>query len=144
MGSYFGSQQELRLIMSPQYSNPSRMLELSHRHRYFFYQGVTDMRKSFHGLVGLVYNELERNPLSGDVYIFLNRRRDKIKLLSWEVSGFSIYYKHLEKGTYELPRTDLGGRDLELKREELLLILEGIELSSVKRRKRFCLTDQKK
>ncbi len=120
------------------------MLELSHRHRYFFYRGVTDMRKSFNGLVGLVYNELERNPLSGDVYIFLNRRRDKIKLLSWEVSGFAIYYKQLEKGTYELPRAGLGGRDLELKREELLLILEGIELSSVKRRKRFCLTVQKK
>ncbi len=95
------------------------------------------MRKSFNGLSGLVRSQLGRNPLLGDVFIFINRRRDKIKLLVWDRSGFIIFYKSLEQGTFELPRFNPGDKSYTLKWEELILILEGVELKSVRRRKRY-------
>ena len=78
------------------------MLSLSSRHRYFLYRGATDMRKGFDGLSGLVVTALGSDPLSGDVFIFVNRRRDRIKLLVWDRSGFMIFYKRLETGSFEL------------------------------------------
>ena len=104
-------------------------------HRYFLYRLATDMRKGFDGLSGLVHNELGMNPVSGDVFIFLNRSRNRVKILLWEGDGFSIYYKRLEQGTYELPSANSAS--VMLSREELQLLLSGIQLSSVKRRKRF-------
>lgn len=91
------------------------------------------MRKGFDGLSGLVRDSLQRDPLSGDVFIFLNRRRSQVKLLLWERDGFSIYHKRLEGGTYELPASSHA----ELRSEELMLILQGISLKSIRRRKRF-------
>jgi transposase len=93
------------------------------------------MRKGFNGLSGLVANELGRDPLSGDVFIFINRRRDKMKLLLWDRSGFVIWYKRLESGTFEVPDASAGQPVISW--EELVLILEGVELKSVRRRKRF-------
>lgn len=61
------------------------------------------MRKSFEGLAGLVQNNIENNPCSGDVFIFINRRHDKIKLLHWQGISFTLYYKRLEEGIFELP-----------------------------------------
>jgi transposase len=104
-------------------------------HRYFLYRQPTDMRKGFDGLSGIVCNELEMDPLSGDVFIFLNRRKDRVKVLFWEGDGFSIYYKRLEAGTYELPPS--GATSMVLSGQDLQLLLSGIQLSSVKRRKRF-------
>ncbi len=112
------------------------MLALSNSLRYFLYRHDTDMRKGFDGLSGVVRQGLSKDPLSGDVFIFLNRRRNQIKLLLWERDGFSIYHKRLEGGTYELPLRD--GRDsIDLRSDELMLILQGISLKSVKRRTRF-------
>lgn len=91
------------------------------------------MRKGFDGLSGLVREGLAKDPLSGDVFIFFNKRRSQVKLLVWERDGFSIYHKRLEAGTYELPATPA----VELQSDELMLILQGISLKSVKRRKRF-------
>lgn len=91
------------------------------------------MRKGFDGLSGLVREGLSKNPLSGDVFIFFNRRRTHVKLLLWERDGFSLYHKRLERGTYELPPT----ASVELRSDELMLILQGISLKSVRRRKRF-------
>ena len=91
------------------------------------------MRKGFDGLSGLVREGLSKDPLSGDVFIFFNKRRTHIKLLLWERDGFSIYHKRLERGTYELPST----ASEELCSDELMLILQGISLQSVWRRKRF-------
>ena len=91
------------------------------------------MRKGFDGLSGLVREGLLKDPLSGDVFIFFNRRRSQVKLLVWEGDGFSIYHKRLEKGTYVIPETPAG----ELRSDELMLILQGIWLRSVRRRKRF-------
>lgn len=91
------------------------------------------MRKGFDGLSGLVREGLSKDPLSGDVFIFFNKRRTHVKLLFWEGDGFSLYHKRLERGTYELPST----ASVELRSEELMLILQGISLKSVRRRKRF-------
>lgn len=91
------------------------------------------MRKGFDSLSGLVRDRLGKDPLSGDVFIFFNRRRNQVKLLLWERDGYSIYYKRLERGSYELPLHDSA----ELRVDDLLLILQGISLKSVRRRKRF-------
>lgn len=113
------------------------MLSLSSAQRYYLYRHATDMRKSFNGLSGLIRNELSGDPLSGDVFIFVNRRRDKIKLLVWDRTGFIIFYKSLEQGTFELPHFNAEDKSCALKWEELILILEGVELKSVRRRKRY-------
>jgi len=92
------------------------------------------MRKGFNGLSGLVRQYMARELLSGDVFVFINKRKDKIKLLVWDRTGFVIYYKQLEKGTFELPR---GKSGTELFWTDLVLLLEGIELKSIRRRKRY-------
>lgn len=95
------------------------------------------MRKSFDGLSGLVREGLSKDPLSGEVFIFFNARRTQVKLLVWERDGFAIYYKRLEQGTFELPVMDENTNSAELRSDELMLILTGISLNSVRRRKRF-------
>jgi len=82
------------------------MFGLSEQHRYYLYDGITDMRKGFDGLSGIVIEKLKSNPMDGSVYVFINRRRDRMKLLLWESSGFIMYYKRLEKGTFEFPKSD--------------------------------------
>ncbi len=109
------------------------MFSLSQAHRYFLYRDQADMRKGFDGLSGLVREGLQKDPLSGDVFIFFNGRRTQVKLLLWERDGFSIYHKRLEQGTYELPVPSKA----ELRTDELMLILQGISLKSVRRRTRF-------
>lgn len=95
------------------------------------------MRKSFNGLTGLVSNELKKNPGAGDAFIFVNKRRDKLKLLVWDLSGYLIYYKQLESGTFEIPIYRKGDKSVIIDRSELMMILEGIQLKSVFRRKRY-------
>jgi transposase len=113
------------------------MLHLSSNCRYFLYTGITDMRRHFDSLSGMVTSQMQQNVLSGDIFIFLNRRRNQIKLLLFEGDGFSIYHKRLEKGTYELPSSSEDGVSLSLSHQQLLLILEGISLRSVKKRPRY-------
>lgn len=113
---------------------------LSGQIRYYLYGPSTDMRKSFDGLSGIVRNELLRDPLCGDAFIFMNRRRNLLKLLVWDQTGFVIYYKRLEAGTFELPVTINGKKSVAIHREELVMILEGIFLEKIKRRKRYLST----
>lgn len=105
--------------------------------KFYLYRQPTDMRKGFDGLCGLVKSALEQDPLSGDVYVFLNRRKDRIKLLLWDNDGFWIFYKRLEKGTFQLPLNSVNIASAELPYDELLMILKGIELTSIKRRNRY-------
>lgn len=100
------------------------------------------MRKGFDGLSGLVRDGLHQDPLSGDVFIFFNKRRNQVKLLLWERDGFSIYHKRLERGTYELPALTSSSSSAELRSDELMLILQGISLKSVKRRKRYAIAEK--
>lgn len=113
------------------------MVPLSPALRFFLYAHATDMRKSFDGLSGLVTSALSRDPMSGDVYVFLNRRRDRMKLLLWDRTGFWLFYKRLEQGTFQLPANFAEHSSLELRYDELLLILEGIDLASIKRCRRY-------
>jgi len=111
------------------------MFSLNAHQSYYIYSAPTDMRKGFNGLSGLVRNKLGKNPLSGAVFIFVNRRRDRMKILVWESSGFVLYYKLLESGTFELPK--IQGDSAAISWHQLVLILEGVVLESVKKRKRF-------
>lgn len=112
------------------------MFPVSSQTRYFLYSEPTDMRKSFDGLSGIVINELNGNPLSGDVYIFINRRRDRIKLLIWDRNGFWLLYKRLEQGRFQrLFFKDSQGAYITY--ESLVMLLEGIDLNSIKKRKRY-------
>jgi len=97
------------------------------------------MRKGFDGLGGLVTNQLGQNPLSGDIFIFVNRNRTLVKILVWDQTGFAIWHKRLEQGTFELPPIGKSQTSVEITRQKLMLILEGISLKSVKTRKRFSL-----
>lgn len=111
------------------------MLSLSAACRYYFYRGVTDFRRGFDGLSGLVRSELGHDPLEGDIFIFLNRKRNQVKLLHFEGDGFALYHKRLEEGTYQLPPANTTS--LAMSAEELMLLLRGINLESVERRKRY-------
>ena len=113
------------------------MLTLDSSRRYYLYRAPADMRKGFNGLSGLVRDGMQGDPLSGVVYIFVNRKRDRLKLLLWDTTGFVIWYKRLERGTFELPETKNGVSSALIPRETLLLMLEGIELKSVPKRKRY-------
>jgi transposase len=95
------------------------------------------MRKSFDSLSGIVRHELKKDPLSTDVFIFLNRRRNQVKLLLWEGDGFSLYHKRLEKGTFELPASTDGQTAIYIEADQLLLLLKGISLRHIRRRKRY-------
>ena len=106
--------------------------------RYFLYREATDMRMSFDSLSGLVRTYFEADPLSGDVFIFVNRRRTHLKALVWDRSGFVLYYKRLEAGTFELPKGDSDGR---IDWHQLVLMLEGIEVRRFFRRKRYCVPE---
>ncbi len=113
------------------------ILSFSNRYRYFVYGNGCDMRKGYDGLSGLVRNEFKKDPLLGDVFIFLSRGRNKIKLLHWQGDGFCIFSKRLEKGTFEIPKVNASQNAMELSPHQLQFILEGIVLSSVKKRVRY-------
>jgi transposase len=113
------------------------MLYLSANTRYYFYGKIVDMRKGCYGLCGLVTNDMQKNILSGDVFVFMNRRHNQIKLLQWDKDGFAIYEKRLEKGTFEQPDNMQSNNDILLSHVQLQLILQGIILQSVRKRKRF-------
>jgi transposase len=113
------------------------ILSFSNRYRYFVYTNGCDMRKGYDGLSGLVRNEFNKDPLLGDVFIFLSRTRNKIKLLHWQGDGFCIYSKRLEKGTFEIPKEKTTAASLEITPHQLQFMLEGIVLSSIKKRVRY-------
>jgi transposase len=124
--------------------------------RIFWCTLPTDMRKSFDTLSGLVQKHLGQDPLSGDLFVFRSKRGDRIKLLYWDSDGLAIWYKRLEEGSFALPstvtaattsemtsaagdapRTAVGDHGLMLRPAELALLLDGIDLTHVKRQKRY-------
>ena len=107
------------------------MLHLSPSCNYYLYSGHADMRKSFDGLCGIIKSEMALNALGGSVFIFMNRRRTQVKLLLWEGDGFSIYYKRLEKGTFELPATNNQLASIVLDARQLQFILQGVSLTII-------------
>jgi transposase len=114
----------------------SRLAPLGAARIYLYAQNV-DMRKGFDGLHAIIQSEFRRDALGGDLFLFLNRRRDRLKLMTWERDGWIIFYKRLERGTFERPRRAADGVNVELDATDLTLILAGVELQSVKRRPRY-------
>lgn len=111
------------------------MFSLNDSMRYWLWSEPTDMRKSFHTLCGLVRNNMDMDPLNGDVYVFINRARDRIKLLHWERGGLVLYSKMLERGTFGRPSgTSLKGL---IEWSELVMMVEGIVADRNTRRKRL-------
>ena len=113
------------------------MFSLTSSHRYHLYRGYTDMRKSFDGLSGIVQNQLGRNPCSGEVFIFINKPRNRIKLLHWEYGGFTLYYKRLESGTFELPAFKEELLYCTLPWHQLVMMVDGISMKVINQRKRY-------
>ncbi len=95
------------------------------------------MRKGFYSLCGIVSSQLQMNVLGGAVFIFINKKQTQVKLLLWEGDGLAIYYKRLEKGTYEVPLANYNDKDICISHEALQHILQGVSLRSVRKRKRY-------
>lgn len=104
---------------------------------FHLYRKETDMRKGVDSLCGIVRNELDKQVMEGDAFIFINKPRTHVKVLLWEKGGFTIFYRRLEKGTFEVPAFNLDAKSMEITAEQLNFILEGILLKTIKYRKRY-------
>jgi len=111
------------------------MLSLPSAVRIWLATRPTDMRKSFDGLAEVVRQQLERDPLSGQLFVFRNKRGDRVKLLYWDEDGFVLVYKRLEAGTFRFPAADAGG--VEIRAADLQMLLDGVDLASVRRGRRY-------
>ena len=105
--------------------------------RIYLCTAPTDMRKGFDSLAALVREALGQDPLTGHLFLFVGRHKDRIKILYWDRDGFAVWYKRLEEGTFRLPSLKKVGASVELRASELAMLLAGIDLTSIKRRKRF-------
>jgi transposase len=115
------------------------MLNLPTQTRIYLCATPVDLRKGFDGLSGLVESVFEKNVLDGHLFLFLNKRGDRIKALWWDRDGLVIWYKRLERGCFEMPRATGEQKHVTLDATELAMLLGGVSFGSVKRRKRFSL-----
>jgi transposase len=113
------------------------MLAISSLVKIFLHAEPIDMRKSFDGLFGIIKSDLQLDARDGGVFMFLNLRRNRIKLIYWDRDGLAIWMKRLEKGCYQRPLRLPDGKHVMVDPEELQSILSGIDLSSIKKRKRY-------
>ena len=112
--------------------------------RIFVSTQPTDMRRSFDGLAMMTRENMGQDPLSGHLFVFFNRRGDRVKIMFWDRSGFCIWYKRLEQGVFRLPQSIVNMPNPEVEVADLSMILEGIDLSSARRRKRFVLGERQR
>lgn len=110
------------------------MLTLGSGGRIFLVAGVTDMRKSFDGLSGVVRSAIDGDPKSGDLYVFCNRRRNRLKALVVDESGVWVCAKRLERGTFAWPASTSTRRRVEMRAAELALLLGGLDAKELKAR----------
>ena len=96
-----------------------------------------DMRCGFDRLAELAASVTGDNPLSGHLFLFCSRGGDRLKILYWDADGYALWYKRLEEGTFKLPKIEDGARSVQLRPSELAMMLDGIDLKSVKRVKRY-------
>jgi transposase len=113
------------------------MLTLAPHLRIYVHTHPTDMRKSFDGLSGLVRSVFEADPLDGSLFLFVNRRRDRVKILYWDNDGLALWYKRLEQGTFEMVPADDGAACAEIDATQLAMLLGGVTFASARRRKRY-------
>jgi transposase len=107
--------------------------------RIFLGAEPTDMRKGFDGLAETVRSALGLDPLSGHLFVFRNRRGDRVKILYWDRDGLAYWYKRLERGTFRFPAASLsdGTKGVEVKAADLMMLLDGVDLCSVRRQRRY-------
>lgn len=106
--------------------------------RIFICTVDTDMRKSFDSLRGIIRGAMHLDPLSGSLFVFKNKRGDRIKCVYWDETGFAMWYKVLQRGTFQFPNLEnYSSAGLEIDASTMRLILDGIDLSSIRRRPRF-------
>lgn len=110
--------------------------------RIFLCTTPTSMMYSFDRLMNLAQETFEQDPLSGHLFLFLNRERDRVKILFWDHDGFCIWYKRLEVGTFQLPIAGSGAQGIELNSAQLNNLLGGIDLRTGRRRKRYRRADK--
>jgi len=115
------------------------MMHLPASVRVYLCASACDMRKSFDGLHALVTQAMELDAFAGHLFVFANRRRDRMKILYWDRDGFAVWAKRLEEGTYAMPFGESEQKRREITAAELGALLSGIDLSRAKRRKRYCL-----
>lgn len=115
------------------------MLSVPGQVKIFLCLEPADMRRSFDGLAAMVEQVLGHNPLSGHLFVFRNKRSDRVKLLYWSGDGLVIWYKRLEEGTFRFPRLgqDDASRGVSISATDLAMLLDGVDLSSVRRAKRY-------
>lgn len=113
------------------------MLTLAPNLRIYLCARPTDMRNSFDGLCALVRNVFQADPLDGSLFLFVNRRGDRLKAMWWDRDGLALFYKRLESGTFEVLRPEGDAATIEIDATELAMLLSGVSLGSVKRRKRY-------
>ncbi len=113
------------------------MFTLGSSLQFQLYSQPTDMRKSFDSLSGLVQNQLDQSPTNGNVYVFINKTRNKIKLLHWADSGFVLYYKRLESGTFEHPRYDIESGSYQLSYSQMVMLIDGICIKNITKKQRY-------
>ena len=111
------------------------MTGLTSSNRYMLYRGIVDFRNGFDGLCGLVQRELGGDPADGSVWIFINRLRDRMKMLAWEPGGFMLYYKRLKSGTIEYPGPGPGQGKIVISWAVLVMMLEGIRVNKIVHKK---------
>jgi transposase len=105
--------------------------------RIWLATSATDMRKSFDALAELVRQQLHNDPLSGHLFVFHNRRSDRVKLLYWDEDGFVIVYKRLEQGTFRFPQASAGQSAVSIRAADLAMLLDGVDWQNAKRSKRY-------
>ena len=114
------------------------MYSLNTGNKYYLYQGYVRMNLGIDGLYRLVRSEMrELSPISGDAFIFFGKKRQSVKILRWDGDGFLLYYKRLERGSFELPTFNPNTGNFEISYNTLSFILNGVSLKSVRLRKRF-------
>lgn len=118
------------------------MLGTTGNTRIFLCTQETDMRRSFDSLRGVIRSAMHLDPLSGALFVFKNKRADRIKVLYWDTNGFALWYKVLQKGTFQFPDLqNFSAAGVEIDSSLLALILHGIDLSTIRRRHRYRLPE---
>ena len=115
------------------------MLSLPPSVRIFLCLEVTDMRRGFDGLAAMTSELVGEDPLSGHLFVFRNRRRDRVKILYWDRDGYALWYKRLESGHFNFPiaLNRRGARRVEVNASDLMMLLDGVDLLSVRRERRY-------
>ena len=113
------------------------MFALSPSHNFYYYLESTDMRMSFNGLSGKVMEHYDQTNQTNAVYLFVNKKRDKLKILQWTDSGLMIYYKRLEKGVYQLPKYELTQSLISLTYTKMIMIIDGIHIVNLTEKRRY-------